>query len=470
MDLSVPEFPRHDALPKEAKSSPPSLDASALTLVVEREGGAPSGRTISWEGDRCRIGSHPGNDVVLADPSVARIHCELFLEGQTWRVRDASGTGGITLDSVRVRDAELHRRSTLEIGASTLRVHVGAPAGVDVGQSTPEDPSAPSAFGNVAGRSPPMRRLFELLEKIGGSDINVLIEGESGTGKELVATEIVRRSVRANKPFVIVDCGAVSASLFESELFGHARGAFTGADRDRMGAFEAANGGTVFLDEIGELPLDLQPKLLRALEAREIRRVGDSKVRRIDVRVISATNRELEREVERGRFREDLYFRLAVIRARLPALRERKEDIPLLVRAFLSQFGASDGVGGDRLFEADVLAEMALHDWPGNVRELRNHVERSLVLRTSTPPSAPDSGSVASSSDGTVVPFRIAKEGIIEAFERSYLSKLLEAAKGNMSRAARMAGMDRMYLHRLTQKHGLRKNRKDGADPADGND
>jgi DNA-binding NtrC family response regulator len=303
-----------------------------------------------------------------------------------------------------------------------------------------------------------MRKLFALLEKVAQSDINVLIEGESGTGKELVATEIVQRGSRADRPFVIVDCGAISPNLVESELFGHIRGAFTGADRDRIGAFEAADGGTVFLDEIGELPLELQPKLLRALEAREIRRVGETKARKVNVRVVSATNRDLEREVNKGRFREDLYFRLAVLQVRVPPLRERLEDLPILIRVFLSALGVPEQ---ERLFGSAVLAEMSKHDWPGNVRELRNYVERSVVLQSAIPAgatarrSAPSHPHLGSQVD-IRIPFKIAKDAAVDTFERSYLGALLESCGGNMSKAARTAGMDRMYLHRLVQKHGLR--------------
>jgi transcriptional regulator with GAF, ATPase, and Fis domain len=242
----------------------------------------------------------------------------------------------------------------------------------------------------------------------------------------------------------------------ESELFGHVRGSFTGADRDRIGAFEAADGGTVFLDEIGELPIELQPKLLRALEAREIRRVGETRPRKVNVRVISATNRDLEREVNRGRFREDLFFRLAVISVHVPPLRERLEDLLILIRVFLAQLGVPEQ---EKLFGPAVLAEMSKYDWPGNVRELRNYVERTVVLQSASgmlKKSAPVM--TAQGSIDIKIPFKIAKDAVIEEFERAYLSTLLESSGGNMSKAARTAGMDRMYLHRLVQKHGLRGN------------
>jgi DNA-binding NtrC family response regulator len=303
-----------------------------------------------------------------------------------------------------------------------------------------------------------------MLEKVAQSDINVLIEGESGTGKELVATEIVQRGTRCDKPFVIVDCGAISPSLVESELFGHVRGSFTGADRDRVGAFEAADGGTVFLDEIGELPIELQPKLLRALEAREIRRVGETRARKVNVRVVSATNRDLEREVNKSRFREDLYFRLAVIQVHVPALRERLDDLAILIRHFLGQLGCPEE---EKLFSNSVMEEMAKHDWPGNVRELRNYVERTVVLQTASPTSrksTPASPMVSGNVD-IRIPFKIAKDASVDAFERAYLGALLESCGGNMSKAARTAGMDRMYLHRLVQKHGLRGGGNSGGSP-----
>src|SRR5262249_55312872 len=248
-----------------------------------------------------------------------------------------------------------------------------------------------ASFGELYGVSLPMRRLFATLERGCSSDANVLVEGESGTGKELVAMEIVKRGPRRKKPFVIVDCSAIAPSVLESELFGHVRGAFTGADRDRVGAFESAEGGTIFLDEIGELPLDMQPKLLRALDAQEIRRVGETRPRKIDVRVVAATNRCLDREVNRGRFREDLYFRLSVVTVRVPPLRERLGDLELLVPAILETLDARSSA---HLFTPEVFAEMRRHDWPGNVRELRNFVERTVVLREGDP----SVGSIAASA------------------------------------------------------------------------
>jgi DNA-binding NtrC family response regulator len=409
------------------------------------------------DGDTFRIGAHSSNDVVLQDPAVSRFHCRLVLEDGVWRARDWSSLNGTRLDGIRMRDADLPADATLAMGDSLLRVRPVASVEQTVVPIVP-------TFGNIAGTSLPMRKLFGVLEKIAPTDLNVLIEGESGTGKELVANEIVQRSSRSGAPFVVVDCGAISPNLVESELFGHVRGAFTGADRDRTGAFEAANGGTVFLDEVGELPLELQPKLLRVIEARQIRRVGETNARPINVRIVSATNRDLDREVNRGRFREDLYFRLAVMAVRVPPLRERLDDLLLLVHVFLRALGEPEQ---ERHFTPEVLAAMARHDWPGNVRELRNYVERTVALQHAAPTLSrstlrppPPSGAPASMPPaGTEPPwtsFRIAKDEATRTFERGYLTSLLEAAGNNMSRAARMANVDRMYLHRLVQKHGLR--------------
>ena len=433
------------------------IGQATLTLTVEREAGKVVERTLVHEGDVCRIGTHASNDLVLDDPAVSRFHCRIVPDAAGWRVEDSGSLNGTRLQELRVLDAVLPAEAVLSLGQSVLRITASAPAGKTLVPMMP-------TFGTLTGTGRAMRKLFAVLEKVAASDINCFIYGENGTGKELVATEIVQRGPRANKPFVVVDCGAISPNLVESELFGHVRGAFTGADRDRLGAFEAADGGTVFLDEIGELPIGVQPKLLRALEQREIRRVGETATRKVNVRVISATNRDLEREVNKGTFREDLYFRIAVITVRVPALRDRPEDLPHLIRAFLTLLDAKDS---EHLFPPEVIEELARHEWPGNVRELRNYVERSIVLQTarmSLPPSAGGAGTLVGSAGGggrgaevdVSVPFKVAKDALIDGFERSYLRGILEAAGGNMTKAARMAGIDRMYLHRLVQKHGTR--------------
>ena len=427
-----------------------------LELIVERESGTPGRRVVELEGDALRLGSHPSNDLVLQDPLVSRFHCQLHRSETGWSLSDSGSLNGTGIDGIRVRDADLPGPIChLELGQSVVRVR-------ELRTEAVAEVPTWSSFGELHGESLVMRRLFGVLNKVAHSDSTVLLEGDSGTGKELAATEIVRRGSRSEKPFYIIDCGSIAPSVIESELFGHARGAFTGADRMRVGAFEAAGGGTVFLDEIGELPLDMQPKLLRALEAREIRRMGENDARKIDVRVIAATNRRLESEVNSGRFREDLYFRLSVVRIVMPPLRKRLEDLGLLVRVLLRSMNAESSL---HLFTSDVLEQLARYDWPGNVRELRNYVERTVVLENAGAPRSADQlsfvppprpgGELADKPDLSV-PFKLAKDSAVAEFETRYLSALLQAAGGNVSRAARMAKMDRMYLYRLLQRYGLR--------------
>jgi transcriptional regulator with GAF, ATPase, and Fis domain len=434
-----------------------SVAIPRLELVVVAEDGRSEDRHVIEQGELCRIGANASNDLVLSDPRVSQFHCRLRMAEDTWRIVDLGSTNGTRVNGVSVRDADLPMpECTLELGGSTVKVRdLGAVAGDEV--------PAAERFGALVGASLPMRRLFATLERLARTDAGVLLEGESGTGKEVIATELVQRGPRADAPLVIVDCGAISPSLVESELFGHVRGAFTGADRDRVGAFEAAHGGTVFLDEIGELPLALQPKLLRALEAREIRRVGDTHPRKVDVRVIAATNRTLEVEVNQGRFREDLYFRLSVVTVRVPPLRERLADLPLLVASFLEQLGASPAATA--LFTTDVLEEMARCDWPGNVRELKNHVERAMVLEAASPARKGSSGMrpAARSAPQEIdldVPFKAAKEAVVETFDRTYLTALIGWSNGNVTQAARRAGMDRIHLHRLLQRYGIAPSRR----------
>jgi transcriptional regulator with GAF, ATPase, and Fis domain len=433
-----------------------SFNVPRVELVVEREAGEPAQRTVVLDGEFFRIGSHPINNLVINDKLVSRFHCSLTRSGGGFRITDTGSLNGMRVGGVRVRDADLPLpECTLELGDSVVRVR-------DLGSVSQASVSAELALGSIYGMSMSMRRLFELIKRVARSGSDVLIEGESGTGKELIATEIVRLGGRADKPLVIVDCGAVSPQLIESELFGHVRGSFTGATRDRAGAFEAADGGTVFLDEIGELPLDMQPKLLRALAAREVRRIGDNRQRKVDVRVVAATNRQLEREVNSGRFREDLYYRLSVLTLRVPPLRERMDDLHMLIHHFLDERDAGEKA---HLFTPEVIAEMQCHEWPGNVRELRNYVERKVVLENHTealeprdlkPAVSRSSVPPAAAPINVELPFKESKDAVIADFERAYLTDLLRWANGNVSKAARKAQLDRMHLHRLFQRYGLR--------------
>jgi DNA-binding NtrC family response regulator len=433
------------------------LPIPRLELTVAREAGVTSGRTVTVEGHRVRIGSQEGNEVVVDDRKVSRFHCSLTAGPKGWTLTDTGSLNGTYANGTRIRDADLPRGAKFELhlGESVLNIR-------ELGANSQTQLPEWSSFGELYGQSLAMRRVYELLDRVARSEATVLIQGESGTGKELATHEIMRRGARAKGPVVTVDASAISPTLIESELFGHAKGAFTGADRERKGAFEAANGGTVFLDEIGEMPLDLQPKLLRALEAREIRRVGETTARQVDVRVIAATNRDLEREVNRSRFRGDLYFRLSVVTVQLPPLRERLEDLPLLIHSLLDSMGA---LNQERLFTASVLDELREHDWPGNVRELRNFVERAVILgaadfvraRTERMETPVDSTSVPDLGKPDIEePFKVAKERLVACFEQNYLTQLLGWAEGNVSRAARKAKIDRMYLHRLLQRYGLK--------------
>jgi DNA-binding NtrC family response regulator len=455
--IDDPSSPDDQTLSGAARVSGPGTMVAIprLLITVLREGGKAGARTLELEGERLRVGSHGSNELVLNDRLVSRFHCVLTLERGAWAVTDTDSLNGTLLSGVRVRDAILPPgECELTLGDSVVRVAQLSPEKV---LRVPEL----SRFGELRGRTLAMRQVFSLLDRAAPSDVTVLIQGESGTGKELVASELVRRSARAKGPFITLDCGSISPTLIESELFGHARGAFTGADRLRVGAFEGASGGTIFLDEIGEMPLEMQPKLLRALENREIRRAGENESRRVDVRVIAATNRNLEREVNRGRFREDLYFRLSVFTVRLPPLRERAEDIPDLVRAFLERMNSTDS---ERLFTPQIYAELARQDWPGNVRELRNYIERAVVLQDAVEASRPAATRETTdpSTDTSIdAPFKTAKERLITDFERRYLEQLMAWAGGNVSRASRKAKLDRMYLHRLLQRYEIKRDSSD---------
>ncbi|HTM20055.1 MAG TPA: sigma 54-interacting transcriptional regulator, partial [Kofleriaceae bacterium] len=350
---------------------PPTVNLRRCKLVVIK--GPQRGTDFVISADVIRVGKSPENDLHLTDETVSRVHFEIVRDAKGYLLRDMQSTNGTFLDGAEVKEAYVRAGSVIGAGASELKF-------------TPFEerieilPSEKERLGEMVGRSRQMREIFGLLERIAHTDATVLIEGETGTGKDMIARTLHLLSKRAPAPFIVVDCGAVAGTLIESELFGHEKGSFTGAIAGRQGAFELANGGTVFLDELGELSLDLQPKLLRVLEQRELRRVGGSKTLKVDLRVVAATRKDLRSEVDKGKFREDLYFRLNVVPIVAPPLRERREDIPLLVEQFLVQM-APPGQDRPALDEAAVAALMA-HDWPGNVRELRNVIERALALGT----------------------------------------------------------------------------------------
>jgi len=425
------------------EATPATVNLRRCKLVVIK--GAQRGTEFVIAGDVIRIGKAPENDLVLADETVSRVHFEIVRDAKGYLVRDLKSTNGTFLDGAEVKEAYLRAGSVVAVGATELKF-------------TPFEerieilPSEKEALGEMVGKSPAMREIFGLIERIAPTDATVLIEGETGTGKDMIARTLHQLSPRADKPFIVVDCGAVAGTLIESELFGHEKGAFTGAVTARQGAFELASGGTVFLDELGELSLDLQPKLLRVLEQRELRRVGGNKTIKVDLRVIAATRKDLRSEVEKGKFREDLYFRLNVVPITAPALRERREDISLLIDHMLAK------MGGGELSDATRTALLA-HDWPGNVRELRNVIERALALGTDSavfPPLRSDAHTPSPQADFEPgLSFRETKEKWTELFERRYLAWLIRRADGNISKAARDADMDRKYLHKLLRKYGI---------------
>lgn len=395
---------------------------------------------------RAAVGSAPGNEIEIADPTVSRIHAELDpREGSVW-VRDLGSRNGTYVETVRVAEAQVPDGGTVVVGETALRVEQTTQrAAVDLWPS--------HNFGQLMGRSAVMRELFAKCNRVAALDTTVLLQGETGTGKEAVAEAIHCASARAGRPFVIVDCAALPESLLEAELFGHVRGAFTGAAASREGAFQEAEGGTVLLDEIGELPPGMQPKLLRVVEAHSVRRVGESAYRKIDVRIMAATNRDLRTMVNAGAFREDLYFRLAVVPLTVPPLRDRLEDIPLMVQHFAGPRFAL-------LLRPELLEELALRPWPGNVRELRNFIDRVIALgeEEALALTSPATASQRTANLPEVPidrPFKVIREEWLNHLERKYVEQLLERHSRNISTAADAAGLDRTYLHRLIRKHGL---------------
>jgi len=422
--------------------------------------GPLQGREILVNRDTFTIGSGASNDLVIDDSTVSKRHCEIIVEESGYQIRDLNSTNGTLVQGVRVSSAHLAPGSEIQLGKSRI-VFCPLQDASDIPLSSSE------SFGKMIGRAIPMRRIFYLAETYSPSDATIMITGETGTGKEILAEEIHNFSNRKQKPFIVIDCAAISKELIESELFGHVKGAFTGANADRQGAFEIANGGTVFLDEIGDLSPDLQPKLLRVLEKREIRRVGCNKVRKIDVRIVSATNRNLSHEVNEGRFREDLFYRLSVVHLELPALRRRRDDIPLLVKQFIILLHGEDAINQITDFDRTMDA-LKRHEWPGNVRELRNLIELafysekrpvnlSAFLSIGTLRAGWGGNEPPEATFATDKPFKDAKNDLIEEFEKAYLNAVLSRNRQNISRSAREAGIERAYLQRLIRKYGMRE-------------
>ena len=426
----------------------PSCSSGALRqrrCVLSVHSGPGSGGSVSLNEGPVLIGAAEFCDLTLPDDTVSNRHCEIARRGDRLLVRDLGSTNGVFVNSTRVLEAFVEPGSRIQLGSVELGVEAESEEQIEV--------SPAESFGPLYGKSAQMRAIFAQLQALADSSAPLLIEGETGTGKDLTAEAIHRAGPRADQPFIVIDCGAVSSALIEAELFGHEKGAFTGAGTARAGLAEAANGGTLVLDELGELPLELQPKLLRVVEKKEIRRVGSNVSIPVDLRIIGSTHRTLRNEVKTGRFREDLFYRLSALRLRLPALRERPDDLPGLVDRLLEQHGSARRF--NQLPESD-RALLLSHRWPGNVRELRNVIERLLTF-----PLTPASGLLENDIIGPrpspqTLPLPVARERAQTTFERAYLVDVLARASGSVTQGAKLAGVSRQFLQRLLQKHGLR--------------
>jgi DNA-binding NtrC family response regulator len=418
-----------------------------LLQVMSQRGDSP--RAVALGARPVTVGAHASCDLVLDDPQVSRKHAELSVVPEGIRVKDLGSTNGTWWQNSKVTELVVPPGASVRFGDTNVRI---------AAQDAPSlPPSERDHFGAMAGTSVAMRELFAVLELASPSDATVLIEGESGTGKELAARAIHDASARAKGPFVVVDCSAIAESLVDSHLFGHVRGAFTGAERDRAGAFVEASGGTLLLDELGELPLAAQAKLLRVLEAQTVQPVGADRPVKVDTRVIASTHRDLARMVANQEFRFDLFYRLAVVHVSLPPLRERLEDLPHLLATFYQRRGSAPGP-----LDGPNLDTLRRHAWPGNVRELRNVLERAWALSPGAtfrdlrlwlqPAQSPTAGGELVD---TSLPFKDAKERWNDAFERRYVASVFADRGHNVTHAADHAGLSRRHFRELLYKHGI---------------
>ncbi len=482
----------------------PTGESSGLTTVFEGEratvrrlrkgklvviSGADQGQEVEIVKTRCSGGRSIINDLVIADKAVSGTHFEIIARDDGYRLRDLNSRNGVFIGELRVREVYLRPSTIFRIGHTQIQFQ-------PLEDMVEIELSKKDRFDRVIGTSANMREIFAQLEKVSPSDLTVMITGETGTGKELIARAIHNASGRANRPFVVLDCGSIPKELIESTLFGHEKGSFTGAVGQHHGCFEQANGGTIFLDEIGELDITLQPKLLRVLEQREIKRVGGDRTIKVDVRVLAATNRDLRAEVNGGNFREDLYFRLSVVHVEMPPLRERPEDVPMIAQVFLRDVASRRGI--TMSFSQDAMHALKGHSWPGNVRELRNVVERAAALSDGPVITRSDlvfgressvivshdlaqagadaARSAAAQMSGVQPPiprdgpasfdpallkpglgFKSAKQTVVDAFETAYLAVLLERNEGNITRSAQEAGLTRYHLRELLKRHNLNR-------------
>jgi two-component system, NtrC family, nitrogen regulation response regulator GlnG len=435
-----------------ARLAGPHRAKNAELLAAAVTSGPDRGRQLILRPGILRVGKSPECDLVLTDPAVSKRHLEIVVEGPSIELRDSGSKNGSFYRGARFTSLQVRPGAVIRIGHTDLLL-----TGISKGEGADLE-----GLGRLRGRSSAMRRMYLRLQKFGAADLPLLITGETGTGKELAAEAAHLVSPRQRAPFIVCDLAAISPSLIESELFGHVRGAFTGADRDRPGAFELASGGTIFLDEIGELDAALQPRLLRVLDTGQVKRVGDNRYRNVDVRVIAATHRDLTTAVAAGSFREDLYYRLAAATVTVPPLRARLDDLPVLVDFILAEL--SIRFQRQLVLDPQALGELSAYDWPGNVRQLRNVLERAVITAdgdcvTSVALPSPASVSLPASETPKAldldISFKLAKQRLIGEWEHDYLVALLQRCGGNVSQAARRVQLDRVHFHRLLRKHEL---------------
>lgn len=406
---------------------------------------SPAGAAVTIGAEPITIGRDASADLCIDDPLVSALHCELRATPKGVLVRDLESTNGTLVGPLAVAEATIVEACTLRLGNTRLELSPAKSKSLDI----PRDEA--TSFGPLVGGSAVMRRLYQQLEKIARTELSVLVTGETGTGKELAARAIHDHSARAAGPFVVIDCSALAPTLAESTLFGHERGAFTGAVARSEGALRSARGGTVFLDELGELPDDLQPKLLRAIAERTVKPVGGSKYESVDLRVVAATRRDLRKAMNTHAFREDLFFRIAQVRIELPPLRSRVDDIPEIVAEACRRIGRPDTEGRVASYIRDRFAR---YDWPGNVRELVNVASVLSALGDAGPEDLlplEGAGEVGEIAPDDALGFVLAKR----RFEEAYFRRLLEAAEGNVSEVARRCGLARHQVRAHLKKLGL---------------
>ncbi len=432
----------HDTVRHERSGLP------VRSLRAEVIEGPDLGKKLIATGDVITVGTAPGNTLTLSDNTVSRYHAEIRRNEGRIEVEDHRSTNGTQLGGVEIFRAAVPTGSILTLGKSKVRV--------DDGETIEVELFGEDRIGGIQGRTPEMRRLMAAIAGAAKGDASVLVVGETGTGKELVARAIHEASPRADRAFEVVGCGSLMPTLVASELFGHERGAFTGADEAATGAFERAQGGTVFLDEIGELAPALQTSLLGVLERKSFRRVGGTKAIPFDVRIVTSTKRDLREEVNRGSFRSDLYYRLAVLTLRGQPLRERPSDIPLLVEALVREAGRTDA---DQIVPLEVMESLKQHRWPGNIRELKHFVDAAIAMGVAPQlESSSDSGLYVELALHNLKDenYHDTRDKVLFEFEKLYFPRLLERTRGNVAQAAREANMDRSYLIQLLKKHRMK--------------